>query len=88
MDSGSTVFSISLNEIDSFIRAKDIYKGRLQADAEDQLNADLVSKTLPAQFKEYKDIFSKATLNQFPPARSYDHRIKLITENNLRKSPL
>jgi hypothetical protein len=84
----STVFSVSLNEIDWMISQKELEAGQQEAQLEHQVDAELVRQLLPAQYKEFADVFSKAASDAFPPSRSYDHHIELTAENNLRRTPL
>ena len=54
------------------------------------MDEELVDQKLPYWYKEFKDIFSKAAFNIFPPYRPYDYKIKikLDKENTFSFSPL
>ena len=64
---GSTVFTTSLYEIDKLIEEETC----LQEETPEQL----VERRLPTQYADYKDVFSKAALDQLLPHRSYDYKI-------------
>jgi hypothetical protein len=79
---GNTVFTMSLYEIDKLIEEK------TQLLLEEEALEQLVERKLPAVYANYKDVFSKAALDQLPPHRLYDYKIQLEGENNLGFSPL
>jgi hypothetical protein len=66
---GAVVFSTTLYEIDRILEEK--------MTQEDQDYQELVESRLPAQYRDYKDVFSKAAADVLPPNRSYDHQIEL-----------
>jgi hypothetical protein len=70
------------------ISQKELEAGQQEAQLEHQVDVELVRQLLPAQYKEFADVFSKAASDAFPPSRSYDHHIELTAENNLRRTPL
>jgi hypothetical protein len=47
-----------------------------------------VIRVLPEIYKNYQDVFSKTASDVLPPHRSYDHKIELIRDNDLKFSPL
>jgi hypothetical protein len=54
------------------------------------MDEELIDQKLPYWYKEFKDIFSKATSNTLPPHQLYNHKIKIKSdeENTLGFSPL
>ena len=54
------------------------------------MDEELVDQKLPYQYKEFKDIFSKAAFNTLSPYQPYNHKIKikLDKENTFGFSPL
>ena len=54
------------------------------------MDKELVDQKLPYQYKEFKDVFSKAVFNILLPYRPYDYKIEieLDKENTLIFSPL
>ena len=42
-----------------------------------QAEATKPNKTLPAEYAEYAQVFSKEATNHVPPSRPYDHAINL-----------
>ena len=54
------------------------------------MDKELVNQKLPYWYKEFKDVFSKAVFNTFPPHQPYDYKIKIEPdkENTLSFSPL
>jgi hypothetical protein len=77
----NTLFSTSLYEIDRILREK-------QDPGTEETDDQLVERLLPAEYAEYKDVFSKAASDTLPPHRPYDHKIQLETDNTLGYSPL
>jgi hypothetical protein len=74
------VFTTSLYKIDRLIEEK---TSLLEETLE-----QLVEYCLPAQYSDYKDIFSKAASDQLVPYQLYNYKIQLERENNLTFSPL
>ena len=54
------------------------------------MDEELADQKLPYWYKEFKDIFSKAVFDIFPPHQPYNHKIKikLDKENTFGFSPL
>jgi transposase InsO family protein len=76
----NTLFVTTVYEIDRLIGQK--------CDKEDLTDEELVDQKLPAKYRAYKDVFSKAASNILPPHRPYDHKIQLEGDNTLGFSPL
>ena len=36
--------------------------------------------TIPPEYRDFRDVFDKAQINQLPPSRSYDHAIELKSD--------
>ena len=46
---------------------------------------------IPPKYRDFRDIFDKAQINQLPPSRSYDHTIELKSDfvpKNCKMYPL
>ena len=56
--------------------------------ADDPDNLEEVRYKLPEEYRAYKDRFSKAALDELPPHRSYNHKIKLDASASLSYSLL
>ena len=87
----TVAFITSLYKIDKLIEEKEtlVYNQPNGKDIE-FINKELVDQKLPYWYKEFKDIFSKAVFNTFPPYWLYDHKIKIKPdkENTFGFSPL
>jgi transposase InsO family protein len=81
----SEIFTTSLYELDKVIADKK--EPEIQDEPEMQA---LIDKTLPEQYKPWKDVFSKKASDQLSPHRPYDLKIELTgsPEERLRYSPL
>ncbi len=82
----TVAFTTSLYEIDRIIEEKETL-----AQEEDELtDEELVERKLPHQYREFKDVFSKAASDMLPPHRPYDHKIEIEPdkENVLGYTPL
>ena len=62
---GATAFTTSLYEIDSLIQTKQ----SAQVADEDLTDEQLLDRKLPAQYQEFRDVFSKSASNILPPHR-------------------
>ena len=84
----SEIFITSLYEIDRIIEEKRLEEQQ----AEEAKEQELIQKRLPAQYKEYSDVFSKAASDELPPHRSNDYQIKIeegaSPEQTVGHSPL
>jgi hypothetical protein len=76
------VFSTTIYEIDLLIEEKEALA------IEDQETVDLIRTKLPAVYRDFTDVFSKAGLDLLPPHRPYDHKIHLESDVLLGYSPL
>jgi hypothetical protein len=77
----STIFSLSLEELDREIAVR--------ADPKRELTDDeLVACNLPDYLQDLADVFSKPASNILPPPRAIDHKIILEDKNELGFSPL
>ena len=75
----------SIHEIESLIEDR---RDPILPNDEEALR-QLVEEKLPATYKEFADVFSKAASDELPPRRhGVDHDIVLEAENNLAPSPL
>ena len=61
---GATVFSTSLYEIDQILEERTSQELQEDQDYQDQLDA-----RLPAQYRDFRDVFSKEAANKLPPHR-------------------
>ena len=41
---------------------------------------DNKSHTIPPEYRDFRDVFDKAQMNQLPPSQSYDHVIELKSD--------
>ena len=84
----SEIFITSLYEIDRIIEEKRLEEQQ----AEEAKEQELIQQRLPAQYKEYSDVFSKAASDELPPHRSNDYQIKIeegaSPEQTVGHSPL
>ncbi len=64
----SEFFQTSLYELDRLIE---------RSECDDEENARLIDKLLPARYASYRDVFSKSESDRLPPHRPYDHKIVL-----------
>ena len=84
----SEIFITSLYEIDRIIKEKRLEEQQ----AEEAKEQELIQQRLPAQYKEYSDVFSKAASDELPPHRSNDYQIKIeegaSPEQTVGHSPL
>src|SRR5438874_8513751 len=69
---GATVFSTSLYKIDQILEERTSQELQEDQDYQDQLDA-----RLPAQYRDFRDVFSKEAADKLPPHRRYDHQIEL-----------
>ena len=81
---GATVFVTSLCEIDRLLEEKQL------ATDQDLTDEQLIDLKLPAQYLQFKDVFSRTASDTLPPHRLYDHKIELEGEQEaaLSYSPL
>src|SRR5208282_3751563 len=75
---GAIIFITSLCEIDQLIQEKQ----ETLPDPE-LTDEELVDRKLPAQYKDFQGVFSKAASNRLPPHRPYDHKIELEQSKDL-----
>ncbi|KAL2004648.1 hypothetical protein VTN00DRAFT_3384 [Thermoascus crustaceus] len=78
----SEVFLTSLHEIDQIIKEK------MNPASSDNDEEDLIDSNLPAQYRPWRDVFSKKASDKLSPHQLYDHKIELTGENALGYSPL
>jgi len=78
------VYSLTLNEVDQELQRRD----ELDDPEDDPNNDALVDEILPPEHAKFKDVFSKASSDVLPPHRSYDHRIELSPDADLKAGPL
>lgn len=82
------VFITSLSEINHIIEEKRAEEHH----GEDCQEQELVQQSLPQQYQEYADVFSKAASDELPPRRANDYRIELeegkTVESAVSYSPL
>jgi hypothetical protein len=57
-------------------------------ETDEETDKERVARVLPEIYKDYQDVFSKAASDVLPPHRSYDHKIELTGDNDLKFSPL
>jgi hypothetical protein len=76
----NTVFTTSLYKIDRLIKEK--------TSLLEETPEQLVEYCLPAQYSDYKDVFSKAISDQLVPYWLYNYKIQLERKNNLGFSSL
>lgn len=76
------VFSTTIYKIDLLIEEKEAL------DIEDQEIVDLIRIKLPAAYRDFIDVFSKAGLDLLPPHHLYDYKIHLESDVPLGYSPL
>ena len=84
------VFALSLYEFDQLIELKELEEAvpDIAELSLEETDEECVRRVLPTIYREYQDMFSKAASDLLPPHRSYDHKIELTTDNNLKFSPL
>jgi len=82
-------FTTGLYEINKLIEKKEVLAYDQFKEIE-FINKKLVNQKLPQWYWEFKDIFSKAASNTFPPHQPYDYKIKIEPdkESTLGFSPL
>jgi hypothetical protein len=68
------VFSTTIYKINLLIEEKEALA------IEDQEIVDLIYTKLPAAYRDFTDVFSKAGLNLLPPHRLYDYKIHLESD--------
>lgn len=78
-------FVTSLYEVDRIIEEKQ--RVTEQSD-ETETEDEMLRRTVPPEYHDLIDIFSKAGSDQLPPHRPYDHKIKLIGDVPLGYHPL
>jgi hypothetical protein len=76
------VFSTTIYKINLLIKEREALA------AKDQETVDLIYTKLPAAYRDFIDVFSKAGLDILPPHRLYDHKIYLESNVPLGYSPL
>jgi hypothetical protein len=76
------VFSTTMYKINLLIEEKEALA------IEDQETVDLIHIKLPAAYRDFIDVFSKAGSDLLPPHRPYDYKIHLESDVPLGYSPL
>ena len=71
-DSGATLFSITLEEINCKIQDQQVTDQPREA-----TNKELVACKLPAQYQDLANVFSQADLDELPPHCTIDYKIIL-----------
>ena len=54
----------------------------------EETETEMLKRTIPKEFYDLVDVFSKAKADALPPHRDSDHKIRLTQPNNLTLSPL
>lgn len=87
---GNQVFWLSLYQLDKLTKLKELEETvpDIAEPSLEETDEECVERVLPEVYKDYQDMFSKAASDILPPHRSYDHKIKLIGDNDLKFSPL
>ena len=73
----SVTFITSLYKIDRVIEEKEIEAIKAESAEEELSNEELITHQLPAQYLDFRDVFSKADSDLLAPHRSYDLKINL-----------
>ena len=78
------IFTISLYEIDRAIKErKKGSKGGFVPRRDDESEEQFLRRTVPKEYYDLINVFSKTESDKLSPYWSYDHKIKLTSENNL-----
>ena len=82
-DSTHEFFTTSLYEIDRILEDRN-----LETPAEEETKEQMLRRTVPKEYHDLIDVFSKTASDELPPYRTYDHKIQLEGDLLIGYSPL
>ena len=83
-----TLFVTSIYEIDKRLEELRTEEPEPEPEPEPESEEEMLRRTVPVEYHDLIDVFSKEAADQMPPHRAYDHKIKLESDVLLGYSPL